>query len=245
MPVVENPEGIVSPPKEMTLWRYMDLPKLISILESRSLFFATPATFDDPFEGSIPAATADLRDAILQETGNEHFSSEWVQQTHKDVRRFVAISSWYSSEDESVAMWKLYGRVNEAVAVRSDVSRLIRALEQTERSIVVGAVQYVSYATGLIATMTLLSPLFTKDISFRHECEVRALVQPHGTDSLDGEGIQDGGLSVPVDVEMLIEGIYVSPTAPIWFARVVESVLEKFGCKAPRRQSRLRDKPRF
>jgi hypothetical protein len=35
------------------IWRYMDTPKFLSMLEESALYFANAVSFDDPFEGSI------------------------------------------------------------------------------------------------------------------------------------------------------------------------------------------------
>ena len=36
------------------------------------------------------------------------------------------------------------------------------------------------------------------------------------------------GIDIPVDVDLLIDNLYVSPYAPLWFYEVIESVLDKF-----------------
>jgi hypothetical protein len=42
------------PPADVVIWRYVDLPKLVSMLASQALFFARLDTQSDPFEGSLP-----------------------------------------------------------------------------------------------------------------------------------------------------------------------------------------------
>ena len=43
------------------------------------------------------------------------------------------------------------------------------------------------------------------------------------------EARRQGGLYVPVDVERLIERVYVAPHAPEWFGELVRSVAELYG----------------
>ena len=49
-----NPE-FEQPNENERVWRYMDFTKLVSLLHSRTLYFARADKFDDPFEGSYPA----------------------------------------------------------------------------------------------------------------------------------------------------------------------------------------------
>jgi hypothetical protein len=61
---------------ETTIWRYMDLPRFVSILWSGGLWFAKASTLrDDPYEGfgkaeyfKVPAAD-DSPKLIVQEAG--------------------------------------------------------------------------------------------------------------------------------------------------------------------------------
>lgn len=44
-----------------TIWRYLDLEKFRSLLETKSLFFCRADKFSDPFEGSLPKREAENR----------------------------------------------------------------------------------------------------------------------------------------------------------------------------------------
>ena len=45
------------PPVSAKIWRYMDLTKLLSVLECRSLFFANLTALGDAYEGYLPLPT--------------------------------------------------------------------------------------------------------------------------------------------------------------------------------------------
>jgi hypothetical protein len=47
------------------------------------------------------------------------------------------------------------------------------------------------------------------------------------------------GVSIPVDLDKVIECIYVSHTCENWFKELVESVLDKYGLKKEVRASEL------
>ena len=44
--------------ERIKVWRYLDLPKLIDLLETQSLYFARADTLEDPLEGMWPSANA-------------------------------------------------------------------------------------------------------------------------------------------------------------------------------------------
>jgi len=92
------------------------------------------------------------------------------------------------------------------------------------------------------------SLFFHKRKSFEHEREVRALVvkAPVGENMLDfGRETMIDGLQIKVDVEKLIEKIYIAPSSPGWFADVVRSLIRKYGYQFEVVQSQLDSQPLF
>ena len=60
-------------------------------------------------------------------------------------------------------------------------------------------------------------------MSFSHEQEFRLAI------GLSGENQERSHLRLPVNLNDVIERIYVSPTAPTWIAKVVRRAAEKYG----------------
>jgi hypothetical protein len=52
MPIIEYPL-FEQPPDDSKLWRYMDVSKLVSLLDTSALFFARADKFSDAWEGSV------------------------------------------------------------------------------------------------------------------------------------------------------------------------------------------------
>jgi hypothetical protein len=44
---------MIRPNNNCSLWRYMDLTKLLAMLESRQLWFPRADKFEDPYEGAL------------------------------------------------------------------------------------------------------------------------------------------------------------------------------------------------
>ena len=128
-------------------------------------------------------------------------------------------------------MWKLYLKSDEGIAVQSSYRKLRDSIIDDEK-IYLGLVKYIDYETEWIQVGNVLSPFVHKRKSFEHEREIRAIVVkwPIGEKGLDfdRETISHG-VKIRVDIERLIERIYVAPSSPEWFADLVRGLVRKYG----------------
>ena len=245
------------PAADAILWRYMDFTKFVSLLETRSLFFARADKLGDPFEGSVPK-----NNIVFRSTLEPEFSDEEILRyalIMKQVPRFTLVSCWHESSHESEAMWRLYASANGGIAVKTNFDAFGRSFLTNER-IHIGAVQYVDYDNDQIPENDLLFPYLYKRESFKHEQEVRAIVQylPPGlsTDELKDSirntpeseinqwpDICDIGLDYEVDLNLLIQEVVVSHFAPEWLLDLVEKITKRYGLEVPVNKSRLAESP--
>ena len=106
------------------------------------------------------------------------------------------------------------------------------------RPVEIGRIEYIDYSKEW---PNANEALWRKRQSFEYEHEVRVRM------------ITEGGLSptppefmsLPVDLDELIEFVYVSPMAESWFKDVVEDVLRKYGLEKKVFHSALDDKALF
>lgn len=244
--MLENNHPCFSPPKaNCTLWRYMDLTKLLSLLENRKLYFPRADHFEDPYEGSwSKAGVAWMRDPAMN-GGLPPNAIDQLLQASEIQRREMYISCWFVSEHESAAMWKLYLQSPEGVAIRSDHDSLCRALDASPLRARTSSVAYVDYDKTVIPFGNLFFPFLHKRLSFAHENELRAVVW--SKEDVNVSQIPADALSVTVDVSPkdLIKAVHVSPTAPRWFGVLVEQLLKRYGMTCPVERSGLYDRPSF
>lgn len=204
------------------VWHYMDLFKFLSLLDSSALYFARLDTLDDPFEGEMTAA--DYRactDVSL---------SDAVQK----LRRKVHVNCWHMNAHESAAMWKIYSHAGQGIAIQSTFERMSAAFNDGGPSVHVGMVEYRDYATDRIVGDDIERVVLSKRKSYEYEHELRAAIILH--DETDEER---GGTPVPVNFDMLIESIYLSPALHTWQEKTLRSVLERFGIAKLLRRSEL------
>lgn len=236
--------------EQIPIWRYMDFTRYVAMLEEQGVFFARVDQLNDRFEGSIPepsakqyeAAQRELSEAGLRLNGNERLP---YRELLRKVRPWVLVSSWHMNEQESAAMWSLYGHSENAIAVRSTYAKLRDVLQAAKEEIYLGAVRYISYEDDAIPLEHLLWPFIHKRRSFEHERELRALMLDE-QEALSGNAPPAGGGAwVKTSLGDLIDAVYVAPDAEPWVRELVERASQKYGLTQPVRQSALDKDPLF
>ncbi len=161
---------------------------------------------------------------------------------------------------ESAAMWNLYLKSNVGVAIQSTFKRLKESfLNHTEPTVYIGTVNYINYETErtkikFVSFETkantpesyLFRSFLLKRKSFEHERELRAIIHkfPTKDNKIDytQEPFNDGAY-IRVNLNTLIEKIFVSPTAPKWFNDLVNSIIKKYNLKKEVIKSSLAEGP--
>jgi hypothetical protein len=102
------------------LWRYMDFPKFVSMLQQKALWFTRLDQFPDPYEGRLTKPTADFFE-----------QTKWRGGVHYEkFRQHRCVNCWHLNDYESAAMWELYSKA-DGVAIRSSLSRLLQSFPET------------------------------------------------------------------------------------------------------------------
>jgi hypothetical protein len=123
-------------------------------------------------------------------------------------------------------MWSLYS-IQNGVAVKTTAAKLEVALRDAPHDIEISTVQYELISAGFMAG----SPWKIKRPSFAHERELRAAFREPEC------GVP--GIGVPIDVDALIEEVYVSPESDLWIEAVIRDIVSKYGCTKAVKRSDL------
>jgi hypothetical protein len=200
------------------VWRYLDLPRFISLLSTEALSFARVDSLDDPFEGSIPPA-------VYEQWKNRH--SELVATARRGLRKQAFVSCWHANNTESEAMWRLYCGSRDGIALQTTYEKLDASLP---RGVFIGQMTYLDYECDVEPPGDTLALLMRKREAFEHEHEIRALVWPHTAPQLAPRELDEDVrvINVPWSAPEFLERIYVSPYAEEWYRDVVLEVLERF-----------------
>jgi len=227
----------------------MDFAKFVSLLDSQSLFFSRSDLLGDSFEFSYPKANYNAFSGTPQSENNDFFL--WVSRI---FAKELFVSCWVMNEYESTAMWGLYTKSDEGIAIQTTYGRLRDGLRDCphKNRLDIGMVNYVNYDVDRINDQNILQFIFHKRLQFAHERELRAVIWLTSTDApfivYDPETVKEPenaptGLAVPIKPQELIEKISISPRAPSWFGQLVESIIKRFGINCPVIQSSLADSP--
>ena len=253
------------PDSGIKVWRYMDVTKLVALMQSRSLHFARADTLGDPFEGSLHLrnriGNEQLVDQMLKDQENSQSSPvrctpdqalENLAHIFLRFRQWMFISCWHSGENESLAMWKQYGSSGGSVVIQSTYQKLLDALpsetcidkdESWNASIYLGMVQYKNYFSlheGFALNSNMLSPFIHKRTAFEYEREVRAFLTFPA-----GETRSVSNVAVNVNFEQLVESIRVRPCTPDWERRTIETLIGKYGLGMKVAPSEIDTEPMF
>ena len=233
-------EVFTPPSSDAILWRYMDFTKFVSLLKEQGLFFARADKLGDPFEGSDPKLNAALRplsfEAICAESP---LSAEDILHTFtqlvKNLPRWTLINCWHENAHESEAMWKLYTRETDGIAIKTDFDSFKDSFTCSE-DIFIGSVNYIDYNSDHIPEDNLFYRYLHKRKSFEHEREIRAIGQDvptnkHGVDW--AQDICDIGKYYEIDLPVLIQEVVVAPFAPDWFLELVKSITVRYNFEFP------------
>jgi hypothetical protein len=231
--------------KELKIWRFLDFTKFVTYLDKKALFFVRADNLDDRFEGKFINANIEHWKNILKIGKNME-----RLEIYNAFRKTIYICSWHMNEYESAAMWKLYLKSDEGVAIQSTFKRLMDCFKNNnDDDIYIGKVRYIDYNKENIKEGNIFNPFLYKRKSFEHERELRAVTMKSDYKEQTIENpilhIDPGwiGNYVKVDLNVLIEKIIVSPTAPEWFAGLVGSIMKKYGFNKKIVQSNLSKDP--
>ncbi len=230
--------------EKVMIWRYLDFTKFISLLDKQALFFTRADKLLDQFEGSWTKANLERLSASFKDYVK---GGEKILDFLRKIRKYTIVNCWHWNEYESAAMWELYIKSDAGIAIQSTFDSLIKELGKNEVQGVMNIhdVKYIDFESFSMPEGDLIAPFFHKRKSFAHEQEIRAVIQQLPINKLGQIDWtikpHDSGIYIPVDLNILIKNILVSPTAPQWFMDLVGAVVKKYNLDKPVKQSSLAD----
>lgn len=253
--MIESHPVLTMPPDDAVLWRFTDFTKYVSLLDTGGLFFTQAARMEDNYEGLVPEFTREqTRQAI--EAASEQFPevkkmSPQGQKSLEDyVRHTFCLSCWHMNPHESAAMWKLYMRTDEGIAIRTTFANVKAAFGATTEQVYPAVVKYIDYTKEGFPLNNLFYLVTDKRKSFEHETEVRLIVhapptnfKPATRDTPTDFSAEPPGRLLKVSLSDLVQQVYVPPTSPALFRGLVESLTRKYNLTAPVIRSSLYTDP--
>lgn len=250
------------------LWRYMDIEKFQSLIETKCLFFCRDDKFLDPFEGSLPKKEVEYRiegSRIRAIQFNKEFdlerakkNSNLISDLQRKLRMAMVVNCWHINNNESDAMWSKYLGDKIGIAIQSNPKRIENALKNTAEQIYASKIRYIDYDKEVfyhkidypVRSANILRPFIHKRIEFQHENEFRLfheiqeVVSSRGESYWEKQEIENGKF-INVDVSLLIEKVIFPPKLDKKDKNNIIDLSEKFGFKFEFRNSAMSNNPFF
>jgi hypothetical protein len=217
------------PSLDTKIWRYMSFSKLVSLLETESLFFCHAIGLPDKWECTWAQSQIDSVKAAIM----SRISDEAVRKRRLDdllARDQTCVNCWNLNPAESNGMWAYYGIDGPSLAIKSSVGGLVDSLRSETRRVFIGRVQYkdLDQAKPEIPN-NLFEVACTKRLVFADERELRAILWL--AEFTEYRGYKKPGEYVSVDLAPLIKGIVFAPATEEWLKELVQRLLTRYGLK--------------
>ncbi|MEJ6706238.1 MAG: hypothetical protein QNK49_00910 [Porticoccus sp.] len=219
-------QSVKTPHGNSTVWRYMSLDKFFEMILSESIYFTNAAKMTDRYEGVVPRKTLRSKKKRLLENGEDP-SDVAIHVSHYDykfssLRDLTLINCWSLNSVESYALWKIYlSGEKSGVAIKSTVSNLKKSInsgnDPYKEDVYLGKVEYSDYIRD--TDMTRFDVITTKNKFYDFEKEMRLFIfhYPLSEDGIKPPYNLSNGRHLKVNIDTLIEKIYLSPFAGAWF----------------------------
>lgn len=228
------------PSPETTLWRYMDFSKFVSFLHNRGLWFSRLDLLSkqDPYEGSPTRAEAINIELNARASNRLMPKYDWrtgIQGMRTIMQISTFVNCWHSNTEESLAMWKIYTNSNYGIAIKTNFERLTKSIIDQDFAVSAGTVKYVNYTEyNAVIAKPLYMDALRKSLFYEYEKEVRLLYRDLERERLlfqdtkySIDKYEDlAGYFIKIDLDNLINEIYVDPKAEPWFEELINNVCD-------------------
>lgn len=232
---------LLTPCGNDSLWRYMDFSKFMALLVNRKLYLTRVdklAELGDKFEGTLPPITPKKYKGFF----DNEFQKRYDTEKSKDFKRFYYVNCWHCNENESDAMWKLYVKGNQGIAIRTTFRKLIDSIKNEQKKIVIKYVEYKDQWKSHPDNKHIhIYTCLTKKKCFEHEKEVRLIW--HNETAENSNCVGPEGIEISCNRTTLIDTVYLAPTNSAWFKLIIEKILHNYRIKAEVKQSYLDSEP--
>lgn len=214
------------------------------------MFFCRADKFIDPFEGTIPKKEAEYRIKSLDDTE----TNESISNLHRKLKGHFLINCWHINNEENDAMWRLYLKNNNGVAIKTTVSKLLDSLINSEEEVNCSLIRYIDYEKDIwkpptVKGYNMFTPIMHKRKEFLHENELRLI---HQLDLQNGdieeywrEQPKRKGKDIQVDLTKLINVICTAPTSNEMQIAKIKHLVHKNGFDFQVEKSKLDNEPYY
>jgi hypothetical protein len=234
---------------ETTLRRYLTTDKFLDILLCRRMFVGRMDGLEDQFECEYTRQLCDefnriivLRDGVCVEGG-----VEWYR---KKIMKSTCVLSWTLDNNENMALWRLYGKVKNCLAIETTVALVKEILSPNTQvlSARIEKVKYIDHFTHefykeLLDDGGAIDLPRLKNCGYRFEDEARII---YSTPNHAESHRHSKGWILPVDdVGSLVNRVVVGAESDNYYFDYMKDLINKIAPTIPVEWCSLRHPPRM
>jgi hypothetical protein len=256
---------------ETAIWRYMDLPRFVSMLSTGRLWFAKASKLrDDPWEGfgkaEYPTPPSPDDSPKLEQDAPDggrtriislpQMLAKFTQRSaeiFENARDHLYVNSWCLDESESMAMWQIYSSLGFGVALKSSVEqyKLAARFDVDPSHYIFGEVVYhpsLESAPDIQRDFRESTPmgrsLWSEVLKLGlHKRACYWYEHEWRAVLYQDHRPEIAGVHEAFDLEQLISAVYVGPRAEEFVVEAVSSIMDKFLLRKPLNRSLLLSSP--
>lgn len=173
------------------------------------------------------------------------FPKKEYAEIYKAQRHWLDVCCWHQNEQESMAMWKIYGAATNAVCIETTVQALADSVIISDESeFYLSDVDYIDHEHDYFSKQNQLSPYLHKSKFYSFEQEVRLIKYKPNSDIKSKR--EEAGSYIDIDLHKLIQSIRVSPEAPEWFFQLINGIVKnRYNLNVAVSYSRMKQAPIF
>ena len=233
--IVKN-KDLDIPHGNTVIWRYIGLDKFLDLLMSQELFFSNAARMSDQYEGLIPKRNQDyllksINSGVVTIEDAEIERQKRIKHIHA-FKELTLLNCWTINQSESYALWKIYlGGSKSGVAIRTTVSKLTKAIKKGndayKEDVFISKVKYTDFIKE--EPENRFNVITTKNKFYDFEKELRLFIfhYPKSESGIEPPYDISIGRRLKVDLNELIDEIYLSPFVGKWFDKTIVDILNK------------------
>lgn len=227
---------------EVPIYRYLTFERLVEILIQKKVTLFKTKTWEDPYENFLYKAK--IKVGGIYTSINESLDLTYGQ--------------CWTLKNETDAMWRIYSPDKQTMKIKTRITKLAsisrneanyQIFSTTHR--IIDTVKYYSkkrivdlinehYLNGLTNMGNPLQSLFIKRVEFRHEQEVRLIIQKNAQiEESIKKSIYPNFISLIVEPNDFIEEIILDPRLNRNQAELYSEILKSLGYRNNIRKSKL------
>lgn len=220
------------------LWRYLPFEQLLQIINDSSLYFSHISRMRDRWEGLLTERTREHFFKVkYSQYGNSSAANGSIKQ-YEEFKDAFYVNCWHMNVHESYLMWKVYA--DRECAIQTTFERITTALHETPAEIHGGMITYIDFKRDSMPIGNVFTPVSHKDIPYQDEKEFRLLFWKSALQNRS-ISVPDNGISIPIDLSLLIENIFINPTSIQNFNGPLQEAMARKSLHFEIRNSRIKE----